>query len=223
MKWTRSVAIFLALVMVLAPMLAEAQQKAAAEVKKSLGAKTIAPPVPVWIIGTYDKDGKPNVMTASWVGICCSNPPCVMISLRDTRHSYSNLMGTGAFTVNIPSVEQADVAAYVGTVSGRDRDKFADCGLTPVASKLVNAPYVKEFQIVLECMMIRTLPLGSHTMFVGEIKDVKVDPSILSKDGSPTVEKFQPFVFCSGDRGFYRVTGYLGSILGLSGEIKPKQ
>jgi flavin reductase (DIM6/NTAB) family NADH-FMN oxidoreductase RutF len=210
-------------VIAVAPVLAAAQEKAAEGGKKSLGAKTIAPPVPVWIIGTYDKENKPNIMTASWVGICCSNPPCVTISLRETRHSYANLMGTGAFTVNIPSIEHADVAAYVGTVSGRDRDKFADCGLTPVASTLVNAPYIKEIPIVLECQMIRTLPLGSHVMFVGEIKDVKVDPAILNEDGSPTAEKFHPFTFCSGDRGFYGVSGYLGSILGLAGQINPKE
>lgn len=43
--------------------------------KKSLGAKTLMFPTPVWVIGTYDKDGKPNAMTAAWAGICCSDPP----------------------------------------------------------------------------------------------------------------------------------------------------
>ncbi|RLA91620.1 MAG: flavin reductase family protein, partial [Deltaproteobacteria bacterium] len=42
--------------------------------KKSLGAKTILYPTPVFIVGTYDKEGKPNVMTASWGGIACSVP-----------------------------------------------------------------------------------------------------------------------------------------------------
>ncbi len=223
MKWTRSVAICLVLVMAMASLLSGADGQAEEGGMKSLGAKTIAPPVPVWIIGTYDKDSKPNIMTASWVGICCSNPPCVTISLRDSRHSYQNLLGTGAFTVNIPSVEHADVAAYVGTVSGRDRDKFADCGLTPVPGTLVNAPYIKEFPIVLECQMIRTMPLGSHTMFIGEIKDVKVNPAILNEGGSPTLEKLKPFIFCSGDRGFYGISEYMGSILGLAGRIKPKE
>jgi flavin reductase (DIM6/NTAB) family NADH-FMN oxidoreductase RutF len=48
----------------------------------SLGAKTLIYPAPVLVVGTYDKDGKPNVMTASWGGICCSQPPCVAVSLR---------------------------------------------------------------------------------------------------------------------------------------------
>jgi flavin reductase (DIM6/NTAB) family NADH-FMN oxidoreductase RutF len=45
--------------------------------KKSLGAKTIIYPTPVLVIGSYDKNGKPNVMTAAWGGICCSSPPCL--------------------------------------------------------------------------------------------------------------------------------------------------
>jgi hypothetical protein len=43
--------------------------------KKSLGPNTLVYPTPVWVIGTYDQNGKANVMTAAWVGICCSNPP----------------------------------------------------------------------------------------------------------------------------------------------------
>jgi len=47
--------------------------------KKSIGPKTLVYPTPVFAIGTYDKAGKPNVMTAAWGGICCSTPPCVAV------------------------------------------------------------------------------------------------------------------------------------------------
>jgi len=51
--------------------------------KRSIGAKTIIYPTPVLIVGSYDKAGKPNVMTAAWGGIACSDPPCISISLRE--------------------------------------------------------------------------------------------------------------------------------------------
>ena len=54
--------------------------------KRSLGAKTLICPVPAWIVGSYDKQGKPNGMTAAWGGICCSQPPCLAVSLRAARH-----------------------------------------------------------------------------------------------------------------------------------------
>ncbi|MCK9172584.1 MAG: flavin reductase family protein, partial [Desulfuromonas thiophila] len=48
--------------------------------KQSLGAKPIAYPTPVFLVGSYDADGRANMMNAAWGGICCSVPPCVMVA-----------------------------------------------------------------------------------------------------------------------------------------------
>jgi flavin reductase (DIM6/NTAB) family NADH-FMN oxidoreductase RutF len=67
--------------------------------KKSIGAKTLVYPTPAFVIGTYDKEGKPNVMTAAWAGICCSKPPCVSVSLRmDAYYGVGNFLGK-AFSI----------------------------------------------------------------------------------------------------------------------------
>ena len=92
--------------------------------KKSLGARTIIYPTPVLVIGTYDKDGKANVMTAAWAGICCSAPPCVGVSLRKATYTYGNIMERRAFTVNVPSEDHAKQADFFGIASGRDMNKF---------------------------------------------------------------------------------------------------
>ena len=143
--------------------------------KKSLGAKTIACPCPVWCIGTYDAGGRPNVMTVAWASICCSDPPAVAISLRKATHTYQSLVDAKAFTVSIPSQEHAKEADFFGLASGRDVDKFRAAGLTPVRSDVVNAPYVAEFPLVLECRLIHQHEIGLHTQFIGEILDVKAD------------------------------------------------
>jgi flavin reductase (DIM6/NTAB) family NADH-FMN oxidoreductase RutF len=87
--------------------------------KKSLGAKTLVYPTPVFVVGTYDAAGKPNVMTASWGGICCSAPPCVAVSLRKATHTYGNIVRNQAFTISIPSQTHLAPADYFGLVSGR--------------------------------------------------------------------------------------------------------
>ena len=125
--------------------------------KRSLGAKTLIYPTPTWIVGSYDKQGKPNGMTAAWGGICCSDPPCVAVSLRKATYSYGSLVNRQAFTISVPSQSQVKVADYFGLVSGRDTDKFAATGLTPVRSDLVDAPYVAEFPLVLECKILQCL------------------------------------------------------------------
>jgi flavin reductase (DIM6/NTAB) family NADH-FMN oxidoreductase RutF len=188
---------------------------------KSLGAKTLAMPCPVWVIGSYDAAGKPNVMTASWAAICNSQPPMVTVSLRKATYTYGNIMASKAFTVNIPSEEFVSAAAYFGSVSGKDVDKFAASALTPVKSDLVNAPYVKEFPLVIECKLVKTIELGLHTMFIGEIVDVKAAESILGANGMPDVAKLKPFVFAPGNTDFYGIGASLGS--GKQQEKEPKK
>lgn len=56
--------------------------------KQSVGAKTLAMPTPVWLVGSYDADNKPNIMTIAWGGICCSKPACLAIGIRKERHTY---------------------------------------------------------------------------------------------------------------------------------------
>ncbi len=140
-------------------------------------------PSPVWAVGTYDADGAPNLTTVAWGGICCSKPPAVSISLRQATYTYAGLVKHGAFTANIPSTRHVEVADPVGVTSGRDGDKFRAAGLTAVASDLVDASYVKEFPLNLECRLVGLLKLGLHALFVGEIVDVKADEDVLGSGG----------------------------------------
>ncbi len=171
----------------------------------SLGPKTLIFPTPVLLVGTYDKDGKPNLMTAAWGGICCSKPVCVTVSLRKATYTYGNLLHSKAYTLSIPSRDQVLVADCCGLTSGRDRDKFADLNLKPVKSELVNAPYPDGFPLVLECALVQTVELGLHTMFVGEVKDVKVRPDCLAEDGKPDPAKVQPLAYMPEDKRYWSI------------------
>ena len=118
--------------------------------KKSFGAKTLIYPTPLWVIGTYDKAGKPNAMAVAWGGVCSSKPPCVAVSIRKVTYTHGNIMEHKAFTVNVPSVSQVKVADYFGMASGRNVDKFSKTGLTALRSEEVDAPYIQEFPMILE-------------------------------------------------------------------------
>jgi flavin reductase (DIM6/NTAB) family NADH-FMN oxidoreductase RutF len=187
--------------------------------KKSLGAKTLAYPTPVWLVGTYDKDGKPNVMTAAWAAICCSKPPSVAVSLRKATYSYGNIVARQAFTINIPSEMQVKEADYVGIASGKNQDKFAKARFTPVKSELVDAPYVAECPLILECKVIHTLEIGLHTQFIGEILDVKADPEVLDDQGLPDIEKVKPIVFGPEILTYHGIGRYLGQAFAIGKEL----
>jgi flavin reductase (DIM6/NTAB) family NADH-FMN oxidoreductase RutF len=173
--------------------------------KISLGAKTLVYPAPVLVIGTYDEAGKPNVMTASWGGICCSEPPEVAVSLRKATSSHSNILARKAFTVSIASEDLVKEVDYFGLVSGRNTDKLAAAKLTPVKSKLVDAPYVKEFPLVLECKLVKVTTLGLHTQFIGEVIDVKAERDIIGAGGAVDIKKLKPLVFAPDTQGYYGI------------------
>ena len=187
--------------------------------KKSLGARTLAYVTPVWIVGTYDKDGKPNVMVASWAGICCSKPPCISVSLRKATYTYGNIMERKAFTINVPSEKYVEEADYFGIVSGRKVDKFKATKLTSVKSGLVDAPYVKEFPLILECKLLNAFEIGLHTQFIGEIMDVKAEENVLGEDGLPDIQKVKPFIFSPEIHAYHGVGKYLGKAFSIGNNI----
>lgn len=188
--------------------------------KESIGAKTIVYPAPVLIVCTYDKHGKPNAMTAAWGGICCSKPPCVTVSLRKATYSYGNIVESKAYTLNIPSEQYVKETDYFGIASGKNEDKFLSTGLTPVKSELVNAPYVQEFPLILECKLLHTFEIGLHTQFIGEIIDVKADDSVLAQNGLPDIEKVRPIIFAPSYRTYHGIGNKLGDAFSIGKEIR---
>jgi flavin reductase (DIM6/NTAB) family NADH-FMN oxidoreductase RutF len=187
--------------------------------KKSLGAKTILYPTPVLIVGTYDANGKPNGMAAAWGGICCSRPPCVSVSLRAATYSHGSIKARQAFTVSVPSERHVVEADYFGLASGRSVDKFAATGLTPVRSELVDAPYVAEFPLVLECKLLHVVEIGLHTEFIGEILDVKADETALDEHGRLDIKRVQPFLYAPENSAYYGVGECLGKAFSIGRQI----
>ncbi|HJV64258.1 MAG TPA: flavin reductase family protein [Geomonas sp.] len=186
--------------------------------KKSLGAATIALPTPTWLVGTYDSDGKANIATIAWGGICCSEPPAVAVSLRKSRYTYDAIIKRKAFTVNVAPEAYAAAADYAGIASGRNADKFAAAGLTSVKSELVDAPYIAEFPLVLECRLLQTVEIGIHIQFIGEIVDVKAEEAVLNADGNVDAAKLRPLIYSPADRNYYGI----GEVVGKGFDIGKK-
>jgi flavin reductase (DIM6/NTAB) family NADH-FMN oxidoreductase RutF len=180
--------------------------------KRSLGACPLLYPAPVLVVGTYDKAGKPNIMTAAWAGIACSEPPCVSVSLRKATCSHENILARKAFTLGIPSQDYVKQVDYLGLVSGRNTNKFTATKLTPLQSRVVDAPFVKEFPLFLECKLIHVLELGLHTQFVGEVVDVKAEESLLGEGGAVDIKKLNPLVFTPDTQNYYGIGQFVAKV-----------
>jgi flavin reductase (DIM6/NTAB) family NADH-FMN oxidoreductase RutF len=172
-------------------------------VKRSLEARHHICPTPIFVVGSYGVDGTPNAMTAGWAGICSSAPPAVTVSIRKSRLSYESILHRRAFTVSIPSQSQMVEADYLGRVSGRAGNKFVAAGLTAARSALVDAPYVDEFPLILECRLLQTVEIGVHTLFIGEIIGAQADESVLGADGYPDLELVKPLMYAPGSNVYH--------------------
>lgn len=192
------------------------------KMKKSLGPNTLVYPTPVWVIGTYDQNGKANVMTAAWAGICCSKPPCIAVSLREATYTHGSIMARKAFTVNVGVEKYAAEVDYFGLSSGRSIDKFAAAGLTAVKSDVVDAPCVAEFPLVLECRLLQIVEIGLHTQFIGEIIDVKADEEILGENSIPDIALLKPLIFSPGGRRYHGVGHMIGEAFALGKRLRDK-
>ena len=99
--------------------------------------------------------GKANTMTIGW-GMLGSlwNKPVFQIFVRPQRYTFELLEQTKEFTISISKSNFQDGILYAGTYSGRDADKFKELGVTLVDSEKISVPYIKEFDVSIECKVI---------------------------------------------------------------------
>ena len=138
------------------------------------------------------KKDKPNLMAVGAVSHACIDPPMLGIAIGHIRYTHQIISRSDGFVVNVPSKNQVEMVDYVGSVSGREIDKFKVCDLTPLPSTRISSPGILEFPLNIECATRKSVNLGSHSFYFGEIAAVHCDESILDDDGSINKEKLQP-------------------------------
>lgn len=186
------------------------------KMKKSLGRKTIAYPLPVYLVGSYDENGQANIMTAAWGGVVCSEPAALGVSVRASRLTHSSILKNKAFTISFPSAKLVKAVDFAGLVSGSNYDKFEKCSLKAIKSDLVAAPYVAQCPVVAELSLVNRFDLGSHTLFIGQVEDVKADEEVLGPNGLEA-EKIDPLIYFPSQK-YFRLGDFAGQAfsIGLS-------
>jgi flavin reductase (DIM6/NTAB) family NADH-FMN oxidoreductase RutF len=162
--------------------------------KKLLNPTTALVPCPVVLLSVAGKE-KPNIITLSWAANICSKPPSVGIGIRSSRYSYEMVKEAGEYVLNIPDVDLLEGTKFCGTKSGRDFDKFTECGLTPIPATKINAPMIKECPINLECKTTEIICVGAHDLFIAEIVAVHIDEEVLDGNGRFDSSKVKLFTY----------------------------
>lgn len=177
---------------------------------------TMLSPVPAVMVSCCDpaEGAKPNIITIAWAGTVNSDPPMVSISVRKERYSYDMIVRSGEFVVNLVGAKQCRAMDYCGVRSGRDTDKWADCHLTPVRLDCMkHAPAIAESPAYLACKVRKTIELGSHVMFIGEVVRVGVQEELFDADGSMHLERAE---LIAKTHGVYQRTAEVRGFFGYS-------
>lgn len=171
--------------------------------KITLRGGTLLSPVPPAIVTCADGD-RVNALTVAWTGILSTRPPMTYISVRPERYSYALIRDSGEFVINLTPARLARAADYIGTYTGRRRDKLRDMGLTTTPSEFVSCPAVTECPLSLECKVERIIPLGSHHMFMARILAARVDEELIDDAGRLMLERVG---LCAYSHGEYFALG----------------
>jgi len=170
---------------------------------------TMVYPLPAVMVSCGSEPTEYNIITVSWVGTICTNPPMCYISVRPERYSYPILTKNMEYVINLTTVEMAHATDWCGVVSGKDHHKFEEMRLTPGKASIVNAPLIDESPLCIECRVKEVMALGSHDMFISEVLNVRADEKYLNKDtGAFDMQKANLLVYVHGK--YYEIGELIG-------------
>lgn len=180
--------------------------------KESWRPGTMIYPLPAVIVTVGATPEEWNPITIAWTGTVCSDPAMCYISVRKERHSYPLLAKNMEFTINLTTEEMAHATDWVGVRSGRDNDKWAATGLTPIPGEKVKSPSIEQSPLSIECRVKSITDLGSHSMFLADVINVRADSRWIDPEtGRFCLEKSDPLVYLHGH--YYG----LGNLIGKFG------
>lgn len=147
-------------------------------------------PRPAVLVISIGSDSRPGGMVAAWTTTISHSPPLACIAIVPQRHTYKLIKESGQFTLNIFGIEFLDKIHWLGSVSGRDRDKFAEAGLELEPSRKIRAPRARDAIGVLECELEKIIDVGGdHELVIGRVVDAYVKREFFEEVYNPAKAK----------------------------------
>ncbi len=110
-----------------------------------------------------------NVITLGMVHVFSLRPPVLGVGISPSRYSYELFEKHQDFSVNIPGKQMMEEVMICGTLSGREADKFARCGLEVFNAHDIQSPLIADCEVNFECRKTKAVDAGDHAWFLGEV------------------------------------------------------
>ena len=132
----------------------------------------------VALITSHNTEYGSNVMACEWTMNISWQPLRIMAVINHQEFTHGLITSNQEFGVNLCSDQQALLAHFAGTISGRDQKKLE----APIFTNLlypgtrIKAPMIRGCLLNAECTVEQTVELGSHTAFIGRVVAVRIHP-----------------------------------------------
>ena len=189
--------------------------------KIMMGSEILVYPLPIFLIGA-DVNDKPNFMAAGACGIVNIDPPMISVAVRPHRYTHKGISQNLTFSVNIPSIDLVKETDYCGITSGSKVNKVEACQFKVFYGKLGTAPLIEQCPINLECKVVHTLELDSHTLFIGKIEETHISENCLT-NGNPDVSKIKPFIYTRSTHQYQAFGEIIAKAHRIGREIEVKE
>lgn len=192
--------------------------------KKELKLHAVVAPTQTVIVSAYDKDGKADACTLAFYMVSSHKPPCVTIAINATakRKTLQSILESKAFVLGFPDTDQITEADYLGVESGYYADKLKNCGFTTSDARTVHAPVINEILLSLECELVHSVTVGSHTQLTGEVKNILADESILNENGRIVLERLKPIIYNEEEVSYMSLGEKVADAFKIGAEFKKK-
>lgn len=179
---------------------------------------TMIYPLPAVMVSCGSKAEEYNILTISWTGTICTDPPMCYISVRPSRHSYGIIKKEGEYVINLTTRALAYAADWCGVKSGRDHNKFKEMGLTPGPASIIKAPVIMESPVNIECIVKEIKELGTHHMFISEVVAVNAEKELFDEN-TGLFKLHEAIPLCYSHGKYYETGKFIGKF-GYSVEKK---
>jgi flavin reductase (DIM6/NTAB) family NADH-FMN oxidoreductase RutF len=150
---------------------------------------------PVILVSFYDKNGVPNITTLS---SSYTLKDMIVLGFSSKGFAINQIKDVHDFVINIPDSSLIKEIDFCGANSGSQYKKFDAVKLTPIKSKIINAPIIDESPIAIECTLTDVIEKDSYkgiTNIIGTIKGRCIAKDYLDSEGRLKFSKFDNILY----------------------------
>lgn len=143
-------------------------------------------PVPVYLISTISKNNLFNIAPYGMIMPVSYKPLIISIGSAKNRDTYRNIVDTNEFVLNVPNTDLLRKVNKTADPIPPEKDEFTHAELTPIESKIVKAPRIKECNAHLECRTIWTKEISkgaeNRVIITAEVIALSLNKDLFMKD-----------------------------------------